>query len=107
MRRQGIRGLRASIVLGMVAALVAATPVAAAVEETGTKNCGAFIAFVHARYYDVAWLKGPGGTTMYYGENDNAWHTRERNGSYSGSWSAKGDPDLDTGLTYAGRGDYG
>lgn len=107
MRHRGILRVRNAIGLGMVAALVAATPVAAYVEETGTKNCGDFIGFVHGVYYDVAWLKGPGGTTMYYGDNDNDWHTRERNGSYSGSWSAKGDPNLDTGLTYAGCRNYG
>jgi len=107
MRHRGILRVRAVIGLGLAAALVAATPVAAYVEETGTKNCGDFIGFVHARYYDQGWLKGPGGTTMHYGEDDNAWHVRERNGGYSGSWSAKGDPDLDTGATYAGCRNYG
>ena len=107
MRRQGIRGIRASIGLGMVAALAAATPVTAYVQEGGSKNCGAFIGYVHGVYYDVAWLKGPGGTEKYYGDNDNQWHTQERNGSYTGSWHARGEPDLDTGLTFAGCRNFG
>lgn len=107
MKRRPIVRARRAVGLGLVAALVAATPVAAYVQEGGTKNCGDFIGYVHAVYYDVAWLKGPGGTEKYYGDNDNQWHTQERNGAYSGSWHAKGDPDLDTGLTYAGCRNHG
>lgn len=88
--------------------LMALAPAALAWQaEGGTKNCGATIGFVHARYNDIAALAGPGGTTGYYLEDDGAWHVRERNGSYGGDWSALGDPYLDLANTWAGCRNYG
>lgn len=75
--------------------------------EGGYKNCGLLIAFAHGRYNDIVAITGPGGSTGYYLENDNSWHVRERNGSYSGDWQVLGDPYLDLGQTWAGCRSYG
>lgn len=102
-RRSGF----ASVVLAGFLSLVLALPVFAWQAEGGTRNCGALIGYVHARYNDIASLTGPGGPTYRYYEDDNAWHTREVNGSYSGDWMAIGDPYLDLPATYAGCRNYG
>lgn len=107
MRQRGILRVRNAIGLGLVPALMAATPVAANVEETGTKNCGDLIGFVHARFNDEGTLGGPGPGSHKYTFTDGNWHVQERNGGYSGSWFARGDPDLDTGQTYAGSRNFG
>lgn len=96
-----------SLVLAAVFSLVLALPAMAWQAEGGTKNCGQLIAFVHARYNDTAALQGPGGTTGYYVPNDGLWHTQERNGSYSGDWTALGDPYLDLVNTWPGCRNYG
>ena len=75
--------------------------------EGGTKNCGAFIGYVHARYNDIARLAGPGGTFANYGFDNNTWQVSERNGMYSGDWMALGTPYLDLLNTWAGCRNYG
>lgn len=75
--------------------------------EGGTKYCGDTIGYVHARYNDYAALKGPGGTTGYYGLDNGTWQISERNGSYFGDWLAMGTPYLDLGNTWAGCRTYG
>ncbi|MFN8520254.1 MAG: hypothetical protein U0667_12865 [Chloroflexota bacterium] len=107
MRRQGVGRAGPRSELAMVAALAAATPVAAYVEETGTKDCGVFIGYVHARFNDVGKLGGPGPGSSTYTFTDGNWHVQERNGGYSGSWLARGTPDLDTSATFAGCRNYG
>lgn len=96
-----------SLIVAAVFSLVLALPAMAWQAEGGTKNCGLYIAYVHARYNDIAALQGPGGTTGNFYEDDNQWHVRERNGSYSGDWLALGDPYLDLGNTWAGCRNYG
>jgi hypothetical protein len=93
--------------LAVLLTLVVAVPVLAFVEEDGTKNCGATIGYVHARYNDGAVLIGPGGTAGSYTPYDGLWHVQERNGSYSGYWYAMGNPYLDKPNTYAGCRNYG
>jgi hypothetical protein len=75
--------------------------------EGGTKNCGATIGYVHARYNDYAALQGPGGSTGYYGLDNGTWQISERNGSCSGDWLAMGTPYLDLVNTWAGCRNYG
>lgn len=102
MRRVGALAVAVAVWVAMFA------PAALAWQaEGGYKNCGLLIAYVHARYNDIAALTGPGGSTGYYLENDGSWHVRERNGSYSGDWTALGDPSLDLDNTWAGCRNYG
>lgn len=101
--RRGLFGL----ILAAALSLVAALPAMAWQAEGGTKNCGQVIAYVHGRYNDTAALTGPGGTTGYYVPNDGLWHTQERDGDYSGSWDALGDPYLDLAATFVGCRRYG
>lgn len=108
MRLRGILRVRSAIGLGMVAALVAATPVVGAWQgEGGTKNCGAFIGYVHGVVYSNGQLTGPGGSVGFYYFHDSSWHTQNRNGGYSGEWSAYGDPLLDYAATHAACRNYG
>lgn len=102
-RRSGF----ASVFLAGFLSLVLALPVFAWQAEGGTRNCGALIGYVHARYDDIAILQGPGGTSGSYGLGNGTWQVSERNGSYSGDWLAIGDPYLDLGATYAGCRNYG
>lgn len=106
---QSTKGRLFAVCSAAILALVVVTP-ALAIDwqaEGGTKNCGAFIGYVHARYNDIAVLTGPGGTDGNYGLNNNTWQISERNGLYSGEWMAMGSPYLDLVNTWAGCRNYG
>ena len=112
MRVSDIRSTRRRLLAVCSAVLLALAVVTPALAidwqaEGGTKNCGAFIGYVHARYNDIARLAGPGGTFANYGFDNNTWQVSERNGMYSGDWMALGTPYLDLLNTWAGCRNYG
>lgn len=100
---------RSAVGLGVaVGTLVVAATSAHAVEhEEGTHNCGNRIAYVQARFNDLGLVAPPGGPAVIYPYNDGLWRTVQRNGGYSGSWYASGDPQLDEANTYPACRTYG
>ena len=87
--------------------VVGSVPAFAAQSRGNSLNCFSHIAFVHARYSDVANITPPGGSLVQYGENDGLWHVRELNGGYSGTWQVTAYDLLDASQTYASCRTYG
>ena len=107
-RRPRLPRIVGAIPLAIVLVAALAGPVAAGGAEWGTKNCGSFIGYVHFRYNDTSLSFGPGDATgTFFNDNDNLWHTRENNGSYSGDWYADGDPNFDPVNTWAACRNFG
>lgn len=75
--------------------------------KSGTANCGQVIAYTQARFYTNGEIRPPGSYYVYYYYLSSAWHTRQRDGNYSGSWYAVGDPSLNMSSTFAGCRNYG
>lgn len=74
--------------------------------ETEYKNCVTTVAYTHARFQDTGSVKPPGiGTSTWWYLS--GWNVREKNGNYSGTWTAFGTPHLDTNGTWAGCRSYG
>ncbi len=82
-----------------------ASPVVAWEGEGGDYYCsGGAFGYAHFRYKDIADVVPPGSSFVYfYRDDDNTWHTRERNGVTDGGyWEVIGDPRLDLPNTWAG-----
>ena len=88
-------------VLGPVA------PAGAYQGETGSKNCGSTLTYLHSRYNDSVFASAPGVSSVYHSYSDGNWHVSENNGSYSGTWIAIAYDFLDYGGTWAGCRNYG
>lgn len=84
-------------------------PVVAYQEEGGTKNCGEFIGYTHARFNWDGWTRGPGDPFIIFWNYaaNSGWHVQEDNGTYSGGWLGRGDPTLDFPGTFAGCRNFG
>jgi len=100
-----MRLIKLGILVGALVVAMAA-PAFAVGLETGYKDCGATIAYTHARFQDTGEIEPPGistGTWWFL----SGWNVREKNGYYSGDWLAFGSPHLDTNATWAGCRNYG
>lgn len=103
-----VRGRRrVALVLAVVLSLLLAVPAMAYVEEGGTKNCGEWIAYTHARFTIDGWTLGPGDSVLLFWNFAAGWHTVEDNGQYSGWWLGRGVTDLDLANTWAGCRNFG
>ncbi len=107
MRTRAFRLRCAMLAAALLMAVTASPALAAFQEEDGNKNCGDYIAYLHARYNDAASLLPPGGTFHSYTPYDGLWHVQEVNGDYSGYWYAVGTPYLDLPNTWAACRNYG
>jgi len=104
------RARRAMLASSLAAGLVLSTamPAAAGQSEWGTAGCGALVAYVHARYNDVADILPPGKSTWHrWRENDGLWHIHEHNGFNSGYWTVDAIPWVDFPGTWTGCRNFG
>lgn len=107
-------GRRRAAGLGLILAIslsgLATSSVLAWEGEGGTQYCsGGGLGYVQFKYKDIADVIAPGSSVIgLYRDNDNAWHTRERNGVGGGGyWEAIGEPRLGLDQTWAGCRPYG
>jgi hypothetical protein len=98
------------MLLAILVTLVGVIPAAAGQSEWGTHYCnGVLLGYVHFKYNDKADVVPPGSSTVYlYRDNDNLWHTRERNGLAGGGWwEVDADPFISLANTWPGCRNYG
>ena len=106
-RLRGPRNAALSLILAGLVTLVLAVPAFAYIQEGGTKNCGNFIAYVHARFSIDGETYPPGDSFLIFWNYASGWHTVEDNGGYSGDWFARGYNQLDTANTWVACRNYG